>query len=212
MVGRVLESITADAAALKQRGRHGRDSGRSVPGRVVDRKSPQRTRRAHGLAARRANLERQRAEARRRVAAATEILERARQALSTGQAALNTARALRDRLPSHEPVSRALLATQMASEAAEIARRLVAERTQEQRRAEEVHAEAVDKSRRVAANLSLVAEEDSLVLVERALAAASHTADRCGQARVPGPGPLGAAVGPGRRPLDPRVRRGEGRR
>jgi hypothetical protein len=132
-----------------------------------------------GVTARRARLERQRSEARRRLAEATADLEEATRQVAEHGEQLRAAKALRDRLPSYRALEKALDRTRYASEALAVAAELVDQRTAQARHAEETHAELVDKTRRLAANLGLIAQAEQLRAVERIVSEARHTLELC---------------------------------
>jgi len=177
-VARVLGSVSTDASDLGGQDR----TVITVDGRfrigVLTGRHHKRQAEHIGLAARRARLERHRSEVRRQLGVARESLDRIKAQLAADRSGLAAARSLREGLPSHDAVSRALLAIDVAQEAADAARRMAGERERERRRAEEEHAEAVDKSRRVAANLGLGANDESLRSAERSLHLADQAANR----------------------------------
>lgn len=179
-LARVLASISTDPADLERDGATVvTTDGRFRVGVLVGQHEKERSEHI-GLAARRATLERRKEEARRLLAEATDALQRVRAELAAATEVLVETRAQRVGLPSHEPIGHALAAHQGALAALGRAEERLEERARQHRQAEEAHAEAVDKSRRVAANLGLVAEEDHLATVEQAGRAAGNLCDRCG--------------------------------
>ena len=136
-----------------------------------------------GSAARRAALERRRAEVRRARDDAAAQLEATERLLQAIDARIGEATALRAALPSSEPVLHASVRVEQADAEWERAKARAAERLASFRRADELHAEAVDKSRRVAANLRLLPTADALRTVEAtlrdALGAITRADDRC---------------------------------
>lgn len=122
-----------------------------------------------GSSARRASLERQRAEARSVLAAARQTLAAADAALASRRRALEEAVALRARIPAGDEVARAVAAAEIADAAAHAARGILDARAQAMELADSLHAEAVDKARRVAANLGLPPAEEGLRQVAAAL-------------------------------------------
>lgn len=177
-LARILDSVSTDRRDLEREGRTVVTAdGRFRIGVLTGRN--RKTQAEHiGLAARQARLDRQRFEARRRLHLAEEALARTAAQLSSARDQLATARSLREALPSHEPLARAVIGLEVARDAAGTARQRAGERERDQRRAEEEHAEAVDKCRRVAANMGLVADEESLRAAERAVDLADQTAHR----------------------------------
>ncbi|MDA8045667.1 MAG: TIGR02680 family protein [Actinomycetota bacterium] len=177
-VARILESVSTDPSDLEREDRTVVTlDGRFRIGVLTGRHAKARAEHL-GLAARQARLERQRMEARRQLELAEATHRQIEAQLSTARAERSGARALRQSLPSHDPVTRALLAVEAAAQAAERARRRAIELERDRRRAEEEHAEAVDKSRRVAANLGLVGDEESLRAAEQAVTLAEQTGHR----------------------------------
>lgn len=122
-----------------------------------------------GVSARRAALERQRAAARAAVAAAEAVLVETEAAAAAREAALSEARRLRSEVPRADPVTRALAAFDAAASAAAAADEQVAEVAAQLGDAELTHAEAVDRARRRAAQLSLPPDAEGLRGVEAAL-------------------------------------------
>jgi hypothetical protein len=122
-----------------------------------------------GVAARRAALERRRIAAREDLAAARRVLAATDAGLDRDRARLAQATALAGSLPDGREVDRAGLAVELAAATAEAAAARVEERTAAWELADSLHAEAVDKARRVATNLGLPADEDGLVRVARTL-------------------------------------------
>ncbi|MHB1555389.1 MAG: SbcC/MukB-like Walker B domain-containing protein [Acidimicrobiales bacterium] len=136
-----------------------------------------------GNAARRAALERRRREVRRARDDAAAQLEATERLLQAIDARIRDATALRAALPSSEPVLHASVRVDQADAEWERAQGRAAERLASLRRADELYAEAVDKSRRVAANLRLPPTADALRTVEAtlrdALGAITRAEDRC---------------------------------
>lgn len=180
-VRRLLESISGDGNLLDGRlnageGSDGGDGadpvgggadtvvtvdGRFRVGRLQGRHRKERAEHI-GSSARRAALERQRAEARSVVAAARQALEATDAALTVSRRALEDAIALRARIPAGDDVARAVVAVEIAEAAAQAARGMLEARNQALQLADSLHAEAVDKARRVAANLGLPPAEEGL--------------------------------------------------
>ena len=189
-IARLLDAISTDPGDLTGGGgRHGEDvpavvtvdgafrigllqgrHGKAVPEHI-------------GSAARRAALDRQRAEARHRRDDALGRLEKTDARLAVVAARLEEAAALRAALPAGEAVFEASVRAARTEADWERARAREAERLAGFRLADELHAEAVDKSRRVAANLHLPATAEELRDVEGALrdavGAVSRSEDRC---------------------------------
>ena len=136
-----------------------------------------------GSAARRAALERRRAEARRARDDAAAQLEATERLLQATDSRIGEATALRAALPSSEPVMLASVRVEQADAECERAEARAAERLASLRRADDIHAGAVDKSRQVAANLRLPPTADALRTVEStlrdALGASTRAEDRC---------------------------------
>ena len=182
VVRRVLESVSTDPSDLDLEGvtvvtldgrfRTGVLTGRHHKGRAEH----------IGLAARRERLERLRAEARQRLVAEKETLATIERELRAATARRDSAAALRSVFPAGEAVDAAVLALRMAMDAVLAAKGLTAARADVRRLADDAHADAVDKSRRVAANLGLVADEDALQRVEASVGAALSAVDRTGNA------------------------------
>jgi len=122
-----------------------------------------------GSAARRAALERRRAEVRRARDDAAAQLGATERLLQTIEARIGVAKALRAALPPSEPVLHASVRVEQADAEWERARSRAAERLASLRRADELYAETVDKSRRVAVNLRLPPTADALRTVEATL-------------------------------------------
>jgi uncharacterized protein (TIGR02680 family) len=172
VVTRILDSISTDPSDL---GREGttvvtRD-GRFRTGTLAGRHAKNRAEHI-GLTARKQRLERLRAEARSQLEEARQALDHLRADLVSAAVSRDEAAALRDRLPPDEPVAAAILALQIAAETAAAAETRVADRRTTAGLADEAHAEAVDKCRRVATNLGLHADEDALETVSAAITAA----------------------------------------
>ena len=133
-----------------------------------------------GVAARRAALARQQLEARGRLDEASELLVRTEQQLALANQQLELARALRRDLPSPFRVGEAIAAARLAEDHLAATQELLASRRAALQLAEEIHAEAVDKAARTAANLGLVPIADELRRVEDRLEAVdrlTHKAD-----------------------------------
>lgn len=122
-----------------------------------------------GLTARRAALERQRGEARERFEQARVRLAATEAALVAGRERVAEARAIRAALPSSRALGQALLAADSAEQELAAARQVATERQRDRDLADEAHAEAVDKSRRIAANLGLPTDPTGLSQIERAV-------------------------------------------
>jgi len=169
-VARLLDAISTDSAALDAaedvtvvtpdgrfrtgvlRGRHAKPDAEHI-----------------GLTARRALLDRQRAEARDALEEALALLARTVDELAAAAARIEDARAIHAELPSATSVTEALLGSELADVATARARERRDERLAERIRAEEAHTDAVETSRRTAANLGLPADPDGLHRIDDAL-------------------------------------------
>lgn len=184
VVRRVLESVSTDPSGLDVGGTTVVTlDGRFRTGALTGRHHKAQAEHI-GLSARRERLERLRAEARQRLEAENETLVTVEGELGAASARRDAAAALRSAFPAGEAVDAAVLALRMAADAAQEAEDLATERADARRLAADAYAEAVDKSRRVAANLGLVADEDTLRRVEVAVTAAISAADRTEHAIV----------------------------
>lgn len=172
VVTRILDSISTDPSHLSREGSTVVTvDGRFRIGALAGRHSKDQAEHI-GLAARRQRLERLRGEARRRLEEARRKLDDLRADVASAADGRDEAVSVRDRLPSDEPVAAAIAALRIAGETAAAAEARAADRRSAANLADETHAEAVDRARRVAANLRLAADEDALDAVGAAIAAA----------------------------------------
>lgn len=178
IVGRVLDSVSTDPHDLARDGAtvvtlDGRFRVGNLTGRY------HKTRAEHvGLSARREQLERLKRQARQRLAEEAKTLADLQRRQGEFESHAEDAISLRGSLPDDREVADAVLALSGAREEAQRAEDRRAQRANELRLAEDAHSEAVDKSRRVAANLSLTDDETSLRRVESAVRAAVSAVDR----------------------------------
>jgi uncharacterized protein (TIGR02680 family) len=135
-----------------------------------------------GLTARRASLERRRIEARRRHDEALALLAETQDELALARQRGDAARTLRAAVPATRSLTRAIVAAQVAEDDLERVRLLVTTRRREHQRADEEHGEAVEKSRRLAANLGLPTDPAGLRRIEAALGAVQQLTYRAGDA------------------------------
>lgn len=174
VVARVLGSISTDHSDLQRDGVTVVTSdGRFRVGALAGRHAKDQAEHV-GLSARRDRLERLRSEARARLAEAQEVLTQLEGVRDSARRGRASAAALRDRLPSDEKLAVAIVARQGAVESAGAAEARVADRRSTVELAEEAHSEVLDKCRRVAANLGLIADDDALDEVSKAIAAADR--------------------------------------
>ena len=182
VVRRVLESVSTEPSDLERGGVTVVTlDGRFRTGVLTGRHRKNQAEHI-GLSARRDRLERLRTEARLRLEAEREALAVLEHELAVASTRRDVAVAHRFAFPTGEAVDTAVLALRMGLEAAQAAEVVAAATAGARRLADDAHAEAVDKSRRVAANLGLVADEDALRRIEASIAAAIAAADRTGNA------------------------------
>lgn len=135
-----------------------------------------------GLTARRAALERQRAEARRRYGEALAILGATDRELAAGRGLLAEARSMVGAIPTARIVHQAVTAADVAERDMTLAQELVTHRQRDRILADEAHAERVEKSRRIAANLGLPSDPSGLQAIDRALNHVNEMTHRVGDA------------------------------
>jgi len=133
-----------------------------------------------GLSARRAALERQRTEARGRHDEALEGLAVTNRELAAEREQVAAVQALRSAIPPASAVTRAVMAATVAEQELDRSRQLAASRRSARDRADEIYAEAVEKSRRLAANLGLPADTAGLAVIDNALNDVRALSDRAG--------------------------------
>jgi uncharacterized protein (TIGR02680 family) len=133
-----------------------------------------------GTSARRAALERQRSELAGRWDEARRLLASTEQRLADAVTQHASARALRADIPAGAAVAAAGVVVGTAREDLERSRKLEVQRAIERDRADEAYAEAVDKSRRLAANLGLPTDPEALTEVDAALREVHQLSHRVG--------------------------------
>lgn len=131
-----------------------------------------------GAPARRAALERQRAEARRHLDEARAELAVSEAMLGAVESRLLDVQVIRDALPAVSALSEAVLAAAQADTQLAHAIEVLDTYREQQRLAEQVHAESVESARRTAANLALPAHDQALDAIERALGEVTQLAHR----------------------------------
>ena len=182
VVRRVLESVSTDPSDLERGGVTVVTlDGRFRTGALTGRHRKNQAEHI-GLSARRDRLDRLRTEARLRLETEKETLATLEHELAVASSNRDVAAAHRVAFPAGEAVDAAVLASRLGLEAVQASEAVTGDAAAARRLADDTHADAVDKSRRVAANLSLVADEDTLRRIEVSIGAAIAAADRTGNA------------------------------